>query len=135
MTTMTSLERLHYAIGEIAYAIANADGFVQPEERKKFHDLVIEHLGHDEFDFSISEIIFTILDRDRRPASDVCNWAINEVKLNSHYLSPGLKRAFLNVIDEVSKAYPPVTKEERTLISKFLKELEPLKGDPVYFKK
>jgi uncharacterized tellurite resistance protein B-like protein len=135
MAQMTPLESLHYAIGEIAYSIASADGFVQPEERIRFHDIVTGHLNVNDYDFTISEIIFTILNRDKRTSADAYNWAIREIKLNSHYLSPDLKKSFLTVVNEVSKAYPPVTKEESTVIAAFLKAFEPLKGDPVFYRK
>ena len=42
---MNSTENLHYAIGELAYAVACADGIVQKEERQKFHDIVLAELS------------------------------------------------------------------------------------------
>jgi tellurite resistance protein len=37
---MTPVENLHYAIGELAIAVALADGEIQKEERDQFHKLV-----------------------------------------------------------------------------------------------
>src|SRR6185436_16813027 len=36
---MSPIENLYYAMGELAYSVASADGRVQPEERKKFSDI------------------------------------------------------------------------------------------------
>lgn len=130
---MTPLAHLHYAFGEIAYAMAGIDGRVQKVERKKFHDIVVTALKKDHTDYDISEIIFTILDRDNTDPHTAYNWAINEMRMNSHYLSPELKRDFINVARNIAIAYPPVAREERDLMNQFLNDIAPLKGDPVYF--
>jgi uncharacterized tellurite resistance protein B-like protein len=131
---MTSLQNLHTAIGELAYAVARADGTIQKEEREKFHDLVSEELKSNNYDFDISDIIFQVLDRDKYvDAKTSYDWAIKEIRLNSHYLSPELKQKFINVMEKVAQAYPPVTYEETTILEKFKKDIDPLIGDPVYY--
>lgn len=130
---MTPLQNLHYALGEIAYAVASVDGKVQKEERQRFHDIMnAETSGHD-LDFDFSDIIFTILDKDKQSAETTYNWAMDQIKLNSHYLSPALKESFLKIIDQIAEAFPPVTDSEKGLIARFKKDLEPLKGDPAYY--
>ena len=37
---MEGVERLYYGLGLLAYAVAKADGKVDPEERQKLHDIV-----------------------------------------------------------------------------------------------
>jgi uncharacterized tellurite resistance protein B-like protein len=132
---MTSLQNLHYAIGELAYAIACADGEVQKEERQKFHNIVKNELEKEHYDFDISCIIFQIMDKDKASLEDSYHWAMKQIKLNSHYLSPELKKTFICVIEKVAEAYPPVTPEEQTLIDKLKKDIRSLKGDPVYYLK
>ncbi len=133
---MTPLQNLHSAIGELAYAIARADGDIQQEERKKFHDIVAAELRCKDYDFDISDIIFQILDRDKYiDAQTSYDWAMKEIRINSHYLSPQLKETFFKVLEKVAKAYPPVTHEEMSLLDKFKKDVEPLKGDPVYYER
>jgi hypothetical protein len=61
------------------------------------------------------------------------DWAIKEIRLNSHYLSPELKDKFLQVMEKVARAYPPVTIEEMNLLERFKKDIAPLRGDPVYY--
>lgn len=131
---MTPLENLHTAIGELAYAVARADGTIQEEERKKFHAIVEAELRCKDYDFDISDIIFQILDRDNYiDTKTAYDWAMKEIRLNSHYLSPQLKRTFIIVMEKVAKAYPPVTIDEMALIEKFKKDIEPIIGDPVYY--
>jgi uncharacterized tellurite resistance protein B-like protein len=130
---MSPLENLHLAIGEIAYAIAMSDGSVQRKEREKFHAIVEAELRSKDYDFDVSDIVFQILDKDRTDAETSYDWAMKEIRTNSHYLSPKLKSTFIKVIEKVAKAYPPVTKSESRLIERFKKDIAPLKGDPVYY--
>lgn len=130
---MTPLENLHYAIGELAYAVASVDGKVQKEERKKFHDIVEVELRCKDYAFDISDIIFQIIDKDKTDSETTYKWAMDQIKLNSHYLSPELKMTFLKVIEKVAKAYPPVTISERNLIDRFRHDISGIHGDPVYY--
>ena len=132
---MTPLENLHYAIGELAYAIALADGKVQNEERKKFLGIVEAELRCNDYAFSISDIIFQILDKDKQDTEVVYKWAMEQIKLNSHYLSPELKKTFIRVLEKVANAFPPVTKEESNLLERFKRDISSIYGDPVYFEK
>ena len=132
---MTPLENLHYAIGELAYAVARADDSVQKEERKIFHDIVETELHCKDYAFDISGIIFQIMDKDQTDSATTYNWAMDEIKLNSHYLSPKLKKKFICVMEKVAKAFPPVTVSEQSLINKFKKDIAVINGDPVYYEK
>ncbi len=132
---MTSLQNLHYAIGQIAYAIAFADGNVQQKERQKFHDIIAAELRCHDYDFNISDIIFQILDKDKIDTETTYYWAMKEIKLNSHYLSPQLKKTFIKVIEKIAKAYPPVTDDEKNIIERFKKDIEPIIGDPIFYEK
>lgn len=131
---MTATENLHYAIGQLAYAIACADGDVQKQEREKFHSIVLAELRCGDNSFNVSDIIFRIMDKDRIPTREAYDWAMKQIKTNSHYLSPELKATFINVMEKVAKAYQPVTLDEMLLIEKFRKDIEPIHGDPVYYK-
>jgi len=132
---MTPIQNLHYAIGELAYAVARSDGQVQPEERKRFHDLVAAELRCRDFDFDISDIIFRVMDKDKQDTETVYNWALKNIRTNSHYLSPELKQTFIKLMEKIAKAYPPVTEDEKTLLERFKADIEPIHGDPVFYAK
>lgn len=131
---MTSLESLHYAIGQLAYAIARADGAIQEEERKIFHEIVTAELSNKDYDFNVSDIIFQILEKDKytdiQTSYDV---AMKEIRLNSHYLSPKLKETFIRVLEMIAESFPPVTSGELDILNKFKKDIAPLKGDPIFY--
>lgn len=133
--TMTSLENLHYAIGQLAYTVASADGYVQPQERQKFHDIVAAELRCKDYDFNVSDIIFRIMEKDNWDTETTYNWAMKEIKLNSHYLSPALKKSFVAVMEKIAKAYSVVTDDERNIIERFKKDMETINGDPVFYEK
>jgi uncharacterized tellurite resistance protein B-like protein len=130
---MTPLKNLHYAIGELAYAVANADGKVQNQERLRFHDIVAAELRIKHFDFDISEIIFRIMDKDKTDVKTAYNQAMKDIRLNSHYLSPELKQKFIRVMEKVAKAFKAVSEEERSLIDKFKCDIQHVYGDPVFY--
>lgn len=133
---MTPEQNLHNAIGELAYAIARADGTIQKEERKKFQDIVAAELLCKDYDFEVADIIFQVLEKDKFIDSQTAyNWAMKEIKTNSHYLSPELKATFIKVIEKVAKSFPPVTPEETSLLEQFRKDIAPINGDPVYYNK
>lgn len=132
---MTPEQNLHSAIGELAYAIARSDGAIQKEERQKFHDIVAAELRCKEYDFDVSDIIFQVLEKDKFIDSKTAyDWAMKEIRTNSHYLSPELKATFIKVMEKVAKAFPPITMEEISMLEKFKKDIAPLVGDPVYYK-
>ncbi len=132
---MTPIESLHYAIGELAYSVARADGKVQKEERNKFHSIVEAELRCKDYAFDVSDIIFKIMDRDKTNSENSYTWAMEQIRLNSHYLSPKLKETFIRVMEKVSRAFPPVTNAEQNIIDRFKKDISGIHGDPVYYEK
>jgi uncharacterized tellurite resistance protein B-like protein len=131
--SMTSKQNLHYAIGELAYAVAFADGKIQQEEREKFENIIAAELRSKNYDFDVSDIIFKILEKEKHDVETVYQWAMTEIKTNSHYLSPVLKQTFIIILEKIAKAFPPVTGEESKLIERFKGDIESVVGDPVYY--
>lgn len=132
---MNPVENLHYAIGQLAYAVAFADGKVQREERERFQSIVVNELKGKDYGFNVSDIVFQILDKDKVDSSTIYDWAMKEIRTNSHYLSPELKEKFLSVMEKVAAAYPPVSKDENSIISRFVKDIAGINGDPVFYNK
>lgn len=133
--SMTSLENLYYAMGEMAYAVAFSDGEVQKEEREKFQEIITTGLKEHHVEFDVSDIIFQMLEKDKVSSTTVYDWAIKEIKANSHYLSPALKSTFINIIERVAEAFPPITTDEMNLLQRFKKDILSIEGDPVYYEK
>ena len=130
---MTPIENLHYAIGELAFSIAKADGKIQKEEREKFHSIVAAELRSDDYNFDISDIIFQLMEKDGMDSETTYNWAMKEIRTNSHYLSPKMKETFIKVMEKVAKAFAPVSPAEQIILDKFFKEIAGINGDPVFY--
>lgn len=135
MIYMNPIENLHYAIGQLAFAVAFSDGIIQKEESEHFHKIVAEELSNKSHDFNVSDIIFQVMKKDKMDSNTAYEWAMKEIKTNSHYLSPELKAKFLSVIEKVASAYPPITDNEMTIINRLKKEIKDIHGDPVYYHK
>jgi uncharacterized tellurite resistance protein B-like protein len=130
---MTPIENLHYAVGELAYAVAKADGDVQKKERLRFQSIVAAELRCENYGFDISSIIFQIMDKENHSVADAYDSAMRQIRLNSHYLSPEMKQTFISVMEKVARAFPPVTAEEQEVIARFCSDIAQLHGDPVYY--
>ena len=130
---MDQIEGLHYAIGQLAFAVAFSDGKVQKEEREKFHNIVTQELESKHYSFNVSDIIFQILEKDKIDSNTVYDWAIKEIRTNVYYMSPELKEKFISVLDKIAIAFPPVTTEESSIIKRFKKDIENLHGDPIFY--
>jgi uncharacterized tellurite resistance protein B-like protein len=131
---MTPIENLYYALGEIVYAIAMADGKIQREEKEKLHAILHSEFKKHPGDLDVAEIIFQILQKDKQDIKTAYYSAIKQIRLNSQYVSEKLKLDFIAVITKVAQAFSPVTSEEEKLINDFIEELMKIKGDPVFSK-
>ena len=132
---MNQVENLHYAIGQLAFAVAFSDGKVQKEERIIFENIVNTELANHDLNFNVSDIIFKVLEKDKIDSYTIYDWAMKEINLNVYYLSPALKEKFISVMEKVAIAFPPVTKDENSIISRFKNDIAGLHGDPVYYNK
>ena len=132
---MNQIENLHMAIGQLAFAVAFADGKVQKSEREKFHNIVTEELSNQDYSFDVSDVVFQIMEKDKMDSNTVYDWAIKEIKTNGNYLSPELKQKFITVMERVADAYAPVTVSELSIIDRFKKDIDGIHGDPIYYNK
>ena len=121
---MEGKKNLYFALGELAYAVAKADGQVQKEEKQKLHDLIVKGTSCHDTDFDISEIIFHLLHRDNMEAGEVYDWAINEMRRYKQFLTEDMKVDFVGVIEKVARAFDPVTVEEAGLIDRLRADLD-----------
>jgi len=130
---MAPLENLYYALGELAYAIARADGIVQDEERERFSTFLLNGFHGEDSGVDIASIVFRVMDNKCRDSKTTYDWAINEIRTNSHYLSPRLKDKFRRIMENIAEAYPPVTQAESNLIDRFRRDIAGINGDPLYY--
>ena len=124
--TTNSIQNLYYALGELAYAIAKADGAIQNEEKQTLHHIVISELKKNNFDIENIEIIPRFMEQDHVPVETTYQEALDVMRTNSFYLNEILKEKFISFIQTVADAFPPVTTEEQFIIDRFKKDINDL---------
>lgn len=124
------ISNLYYALGEACYAIALSDGIVQLDEKNKFTDILKKEFANSEVqDIDQTSIIFQILNKEQVKAQTAMEWAIKEIKTNSHYLSTDLKCHFISTIIKVADSFAPIAKEEKKMLLDFITEVVDIKED------
>jgi len=120
------VDNIYYALGQLAYAIARADGNIQDEEKMVLHSIVVQEARTHGIDLDISEIVFELMQRDNTDTETSYTWAMNELKRNKQYFVPVLREKFIKILERVARAYPPVVIEEKTLLERFRREVRGL---------
>jgi hypothetical protein len=123
---MEARENLFYGIGLIAYAVAKADGEVQLEEKKELHELITEWSSDIEVDFDITEIIFSILEKQKPSFDDGYELGLKHLRLGKEQMTDRIKEMFIYLIKDIAHSFPPVTDQEQDVILKFTHDLESL---------
>ena len=120
---MEGKENLYYALGQLAYAVAMADGAIQHDEKEKLQAIVAEGIKHHEVDYNIAQIIFSVLDREKMDLETSYNWAIKDFKKYKIFLNDQIKADFIKVLEDVAESFESVSKEEKSIINRFKKDI------------
>jgi uncharacterized tellurite resistance protein B-like protein len=120
---MEPKQSLYYGFGNIAYAVAKADGKVQREEYNKFHDIVSDGLKSHDINFDFSDIIFHILKGEDISPETAYKWGKDAIRVGKSYLSQEKMIDFVHILKKVAVAFGTVTPEENKYIKKFEQEL------------
>ena|ERR1035437_673367 len=128
---MGPVQNLYYALGEVIYAISKADGNIHKNEKAKLNKLFAEEFNGELLGFDSEAIISHILEKDRMDMIVAYNWAIKEIKINSHFLTKKIKDHFIHIIKRAVKEFPPSTSKELFLVDNFINTITTLQIDPV----
>ncbi len=121
---MDAYSHLFYGLGQVAYAVAMADGGIQREEEQKLQEIIKEHLAKHEIEFDYSDIIFKILKSDDILDSESAyKDGIYSIKLGGNHLTDELRKTFVSIIDVIAASFPPKTAEETELLERFKLDL------------
>ena len=122
---MNGIERLYYALGKLAFAVAKADGKVNQEERQKLHNIVVNEVKHHNHSINVSEIIFHIHQKGSTfKEEELYQSAMKEIKICSNYLTDDMKADFVAVLDKVARAFDSITVGEKSLIDRFRNDID-----------
>ncbi len=131
---MTPTDNMYYAAGEVAYAIAMADGQLQKEEKDRFQEILKREFNGKISEANTAEIIFKLFQKEKVSANYAYEAAMHTLNANSHYLSKAMKEHIIHVIEHVASSFPPVTQAEMDMISKFIIDVSKIKVDEVLSK-
>lgn len=121
---MDAVENLYFALGELVYAIAKADGEIQREEEETIHKIVKEGVAKHHPELNIADIIFQIMEKDNIMDLETSyKFALESMEKVNYKLTDELKNEFVNIVTKVAGAFPPVTIEEEDLITRFKKDI------------
>jgi len=125
---MTLEEHLFYGFGQIVYAIAKADGHVQSVEDIRFRNLVEREFSSLEPNLDVSQIIFFLKKQENLDPESAYQLGIKDMEIGKKYLTPERVERFLYIVQEIAKAFPPITQQEQDLITRFQTDLQKLRN-------
>lgn len=124
---MESKQYLYYGLGEIAYAIALADGQLERDEELMFHDLIVEEVKQ-EFDYNISEIIFALLKKEHIASKTTFQWGIKNMKLGEYHFTPEMLAKFKRILEKTADVFHGSVELKNQLIGQFLEHTIDFEG-------
>lgn len=123
---MEAREYPFYGIGIIDFSMASADGEIQRRERNELKAILQEWSEQVESEFDVTGIIFELLVKVADPKDLTYDKGLHYIKMGSEYLTENLKEKFVFLIDDIAHAFPPVTSEEKAVITKFREDIKHL---------
>ena len=123
---MTPRQYLCYALGELAYTVAKADGEVTKVERQKLADIVSKDLSPIDFDFEIAKIIFEMVDKQNKKLETVYKDAVETIQCFSDSFDDKMKLTFLRTLEKIERAEPPIANAQKELLQNFRQEIKAL---------
>lgn len=123
---MNPLQKIYYALGELAYIVAAADGAIQNSEINKLHELVVKQLKEHNSSFEYSDVIFNVLNEEKPNLDLIFKLAIEELKSASNYITPQIKEQIIGVLTKIGESYEQVTSHQKEIIDKVDLELRKL---------
>jgi uncharacterized tellurite resistance protein B-like protein len=133
------MERMNYKqfyieLGNLLYAIANADGAIQKEEYDQLYKLVREELlpledSVDEFGTDnafYTEFEFEALMDRKASVSETFQSFVKFAKENRTHMDDTIKKICIHSVEKIARAYRGIDKYEQELIDNLKKEFKTL---------
>jgi len=117
-------EELFEGFGMIAYAVAKADGKVQPHEKREFFDIMERFYKKISPNFLSSQISFYLNKEYDEDLNYAYETGLNKLKKSIKDITPELVQMFKDTLLEIAKAFPPVVPEEKEILQRFDKDIQ-----------
>ena len=121
---MEGKQRIYYALGQLAYVVALADGEIQAEEKKKLHSIITDEIKNHDQDFDYTNIIFNLLGDEVMSPQDIFDAAFEEINKASYYLTDDMKSDFPAILEKIARASAPITDSEKEWLKQIKDKLE-----------
>lgn len=119
-------ENIHIAMGSLAYAIAMADGVVQPEEKE-----LIRKLAQKEFELTDSanewiSKMFDKMEKDKVSVDDAYTYAIDTLESNryDYDFDESVKKQCISFMQKVAEAFDETSNDERSVLIRFMEDIQ-----------
>lgn len=121
-----SKQNIHIAMGSLAYAIAKADGQIQPEEIETIKKLAQKEFELDNVDTEWIETMFTRLEKDKVSLDDAYQYAVDTLKANQYEFDfdAEMKNRCMKFMQRTAEAFQGTSNIEQSIIDKFQKEID-----------
>jgi uncharacterized tellurite resistance protein B-like protein len=108
-------------LGSAVYALAKADGQLQPAETETVKQLLTRH-PHGE----VAVSAYSLKEAYNVPVEEAYAFALRRFNANRHELTEPLKKEFVAILEEVAQAHDDVSRKEEAFIRRFRRDLRRL---------
>ncbi len=116
-------EELFEGFGLVAYALAKADGEVQPMEKREFYKILDRFYKNISPDFYVGQISFYMSKEYDEPMEESYRKGMEKIKQQARDLSPELVEIFKDTLLKIAEAFPPVEASEQEILKRFEKDI------------
>ena len=117
---------LYEALAELTYAIAMADGSIQPEEKRRFRSIIRQELKEDAW---IAESRFNILNSAISPSLDKAyQKAIQILERRQNFFDENMEKIFLTVVQKVADSFGGEDESETDIIDRLKADIEKIRA-------
>lgn len=115
-----SKKNIFKAMGSLAYAIAVADGEIQPEEKSTIKELVLNEFDLTDIDNAWITNMFNELEEKQITLEDAYQYALDTLESNRYAFDfdEEMKRKCLNFIERTADSFDGIDKNERQVIKR-----------------
>lgn len=114
-------QEISLGLGSVVYALAKADGCIEPDEANRLREL-LTHEPHGD----LAWYAFQLHQRYEKSYREAYGYALRRFRNNRDELDESQKARFVRILEQIAAADAEVAKRERVLIDQFQSDLRAL---------
>ena len=121
-----SKQNIYSAMGNLAYAVAKADGIIQNEEKEVIRNTAQEILFTEEISNDFIDKMFETLEEKNISAADAYNYALDvlEANRNDYDFYTSTKNKCILFLESIADSFQGSSAQELEIINQLKKDLE-----------